>query len=281
LFFEAMLMNSLAERWRTIGAGDRMGAQSIITACLFFGHKEEFVVAGLMEEFRSEVEKIFGEDLVSLTIYGAHAADEPPGREENVSVLVVVRALRREELSAYRNIAHRYARRGIPAPPIFTEGFLKESSDVFPLEFLGMASQRRVIFGKDIVPELNITTRNLRHQVEFELKGKLLTLRRMYMEVFGNRELVALLKDTVGSVVSVARGLLLLSDREAPQEKIAILDGIEKHFGVALPAIREVIAARQGGKIPHSRAEDLFFSYQGDVERLCSLVDEYPMETAR
>ncbi|HZW36021.1 MAG: hypothetical protein ACM319_09255 [Deltaproteobacteria bacterium] len=238
------------------------------------------MVAGLMEEFRSEVEKIFGEDLVSLTIYGAHASDEPPGREENVSVLVVVREIRREELAAYRNIAHRYARRGIPAPPIFTEGFLKESSDVFPLEFLGMASQRRVIFGKDIVPELNITTRNLRHQVEFELKGKLLTLRRMYMEVFGNRELVGLLQDTVGSVVSVARGLLLLSDREAPHEKIAILDGIEKHFGVSLPAIREVIAARQGRKIPHARAEALFFLYQEEVGRLCSLVDEYPMETA-
>jgi len=238
------------------------------------------VVAGLMEEFRAEVEKIFGDDLVSLTAYGSHAADEPERQGGDISVLIVVRTLRKEALSSYRNIAHRYSRRGIPAPPIFTEAFLKDSSDVFPLEFLGMAERRRVISGRDIVPELDITRDNLRHQVEFELKGKLLALRRMYMGTFGNKELLGLLGDTVGSVVSVARGLLLLSNREAPHGKTEILDAIEKQFGVALPAIREALAVRRGEKIPPARAEELFFAYQEEVERLCSLADCYRAETA-
>ena len=238
------------------------------------------MVAGLLEEFRTEAEKIFGEELVSLTVYGSHAADEPENQGGDVSVLIVVRALRKEALSAYRGIAHRYARRGIPAPPIFTESFLRESSDVFPLEFLGMAERRRVISGKDIVPELDITKENLRHQVEFELKGKLLTLRRMYLGSFGNKELLGLLRDTVGPIVSVARGLLLLSDREAPHVKTEILDAIEKHFGLALPSIREALAARRGEKIPLPRAEELFFAYQDEVERLCSLADGYRAEAA-
>jgi hypothetical protein len=233
-----------------------------------------------MEEFRTEVEKIFGDDLVSLTAYGSHAADEPERRGGDVSVLIVVRTLRKEALSAYRNIAHRYSRRGIPPPPIFTEAFLKDSSDIFPLEFLGMAERRRVISGRDIVPEMDITRDNLRHQVEFELKGKLLALRRMYMGTFGNKELLGLLGDTVGSVVSVARGLLLLSNREAPHGKAEILDAIEKQYGVALPAIREALAARRGEKIPPARAEALFFAYQEEVERLCSLADCYRAETA-
>lgn len=237
------------------------------------------MVAGLLEEFRTDVEKIFGEDLVSLTAYGSHAADEPE-RQGGVPVLIVVRALRKEALSAYKNIAHRYSRRGIPAPPIFTEAFLKDSSDVFPLEFLGMAERRRVISGRDIVPDLNITKANLRHQVEFELKGKLLALRKMYMGTFGNKELLGLLGDTVGSVVSVARGLLLLSNREAPHGKTEILDAIEKHFGVALPAIREALASRRGEKVPPARAEALFFAYQEEVERLCSLADCYRAEIA-
>ena len=38
------------------------------------------MVAGLLEEFRTEVEKIFGEELVSLTVYGSHATDEPEGQ---------------------------------------------------------------------------------------------------------------------------------------------------------------------------------------------------------
>jgi hypothetical protein len=103
----------------------------------------------------------------------------------------------------------------------------------------------------------------------------------MYMEAFGNKELLGLLRDTVGPVVSVARGLLLLSDREAPHKKTDILDAIEKHFGVALPAIREALAGRRGEKIPLARAEELFFSYQDEVERLCSLADCYRAEAAR
>lgn len=233
--------------------------------------------AGLLEEFRAEVEKVFGEDLVSLTVYGSHASGEPgPGSE--MSVLVVVRELRRETLAAFRGIAHRFARRGIPPPPIFTDSFLKGSADVFPLEFLGMRSRRRVISGKDVVAELEITTENLRHQVEFELKGKLLSLRRIYMGTFGNKEFLGVLKNTVGPVVSVARGLLLLADNVAPDGKQEIVEGIEKRFGVRLPSIREALDAKRGAKIPSGRAGELFLGYLEDVDRLCSLADAFRAE---
>jgi len=238
------------------------------------------VAVGLLEEYRAEVEKIFGEDLVSLTLYGSHAAGEP-GTDAGISVLIVVHTLRKEALSAYRNIAHRYARRGITLPPIFTEEFLRVSADVFPLEFLGMAERRRVLSGKDVIPELAITTENLRHQVEFELKGKLLSLRRMYLGAFGNKELLGILTDTGGSVVSVARGLLLLSNREAPHDKAAILDGIEESYGVSLQGLREAIAARKGEKVPLASVEEMFFRYLEDVERLCALADAFPTEPAK
>ncbi|MBI5419183.1 MAG: hypothetical protein HZA60_03750 [Deltaproteobacteria bacterium] len=232
---------------------------------------------GLLEEYRAEVERIFGEELVSLTLYGSHAAGEPePGVD--ISILIVVRDLRREALTAYRNIAHRYARRGIPAPPIFTEEFLRGSADVFPLEFLGMMERRRVLSGADVLAGITVATENLRHQVEFEMKGKLLSLRRMYMHAFGNKELIDLMRNTVGPIVSVARGLLLLSNRDAPHGKLEILDGIESRFGVRLTALREALAARRGGKIPPARAEELFFEYLENVERLCSLVDGYNAE---
>ncbi len=229
----------------------------------------------VLGEYRAEMERIFGEDLVSLVLYGSHAADVPDPKGD-ISLLVVVRKLTREALTACRAVAHRYARRGIPAPPIFTETFLKESADVFPLEFLGLAERRKVLAGTDVVPLLSVSTENLRHQVEFELKGKLLSLRRMYMGAYGNKELFSLVQDTVGSVVSVARGLLLLADREAPHAKAEIVSKIEQRFGVTLPALREGLALRQGGKVSPARAEELFLGYQEEVERLCAIADAYP-----
>ena len=240
----------------------------------------------LIEEYRKDVERIFGDDLVSLTVYGSHADEEPaPGAE--MAALIVVRQLSKAALEGYHDISHRYARRGIPAPPIFTEAFLRESADVFPLEFLGMAEKRRVLAGRDVVADLRITTENLRHQVEFELKGKLLAARRMYMETFGKKELAGLLMKTVGPLVSVARGLLLLAVRpqggslpNAPHDKEEIVAEIEKRFSVSLHAIREVLAARRGGTMSPARAEEIFFAYLEEADRLCSLSDRFPAEGA-
>ena len=237
---------------------------------------------GLLEEYRKDVERIFGEDLVSLTIYGSRADEEPaPGAE--AAILLVVRHLAKTALEGYHDIAHRYARRGIPAPPILTEAFLRKSADVFPLEYLGIAEKRRVLAGRDVVADLPITTTNLRHQVEFELKGKLLAMRRMYMHTFGRKELVKLLFATVGPLVSVARGLLLLADREpggsprgAPHEKEAIVSELEQRFGVSLHAIREVLAARRAGSMSPARAEEIYFSYFEEADRLCSVSDRFP-----
>jgi hypothetical protein len=244
------------------------------------------VRASLLDEYRGDVERIFGDDLVSLTVYGVHAREEPaPGAE--ASVLIVVRELSRAALQRYHDVAHRFARRGIPAPPILTEAFLRESADVFPLEFLAMAEKRRVIAGRDVVAELAITTRNLRHQVEFELKGKLLALRRMYMQTFGRKELARLILSTVGPLVSVARGLLLLAARRpgappsiAPHDKEEIVAEIEKRFAVSLHSVREAVVARKAGTMSPSRAEEIFFPYLEEAARLCSLSDRFPTEGA-
>lgn len=238
------------------------------------------MAARLLEAYRKEVERIFGADLVSLTLYGSHAADVPdPGRE--VSVLIVVGALRREALAEYRKIAPRYDRRGIPVPPIVTEAFLRQSADVFPLEFLGMTERRRVLAGRDVLEGLSVSTANLRHQVEMELKGKLLSLVRMYMQTFGGKEVAALMRDTAGPIVSVARGLLLLDGRTAPHDKEAIVGAVEERFGLPLPNIRLALAAHKGEAIPSARAEAVFFGYRDEVEALGALADGLARETSR
>ena len=154
---------------------------------------------------------------------------------------------------------------------------------MFPLELLGIAEKRRILAGRDVVVDLPITTTNLRHQVEFELKGKLLAMRRMYMQTFGGKEPARLLLATVGPLVSVARGLLLLADRapgaspaSVPHDKEEIVAEIEKRFAVSLHTIREILAARRVRTMSASRAAEIFFPYLEEADRLCSLSDRFP-----
>jgi hypothetical protein len=226
-----------------------------------------------LDAYRSAVEGIFGADLVSVTLYGGHAL-EPPEADEDVAVLIVVRELRQDALEAFRKEAPGFAKRGIPPPPIFTEGFLSRSLDVFPLEFLSMKEHRKVLSGRDVLADVRVDDRNLRHQVEFELKGKLLSLRRMYLSTRGAREVAELLRSTAGSIVSVARGMLLLAGHDAPHGKAAILGEIESRFGTSLPCIREIVAAVDG-KALSARAEEIASGYLEEVERLCAAADGY------
>lgn len=221
-----------------------------------------------LEAYRKDVESIFGEELVSVTVYGGHAAD-PPAERGFVTVLIVVRTLRRGALAAYRAAAPRFARAGIAYPAIFTERFLADSADVFPIEFLGMKERRRVLSGRDVLDGLRVTETNLRHQVEFELKGKLLCLRRMYLAARGNRELAGLMRRTAGPIVLAARGLLLLSGPPAPLAKEEILAALEARTGVPLPRLREILAAKDDRSLSGG-AEEIFDGYSGEVERLCS-----------
>lgn len=224
-----------------------------------------------LEAYRRDVEGIFGEDLVSLTVYGGHAAD-PPADKGFVTVLIVVRELRRDALAAYRREAGRFAAQGISPPAIFTETFLAESIDVFPIEFLGMKERRKVLSGKDVLAGIRVAETNLRHQVEFELKGKLLSLRRMYLAARGKRELAGILRRTAGPIVLAARGFLLLKDAAAPLSKGDIVRSLESRFGISLPLVREILAA-EDDRVLAERAEEIAFGYLGEVERLCSVSD--------
>src|SRR4030067_411346 len=126
-------------------------------------------------------------------------------------------------------------RRRCPAPPLGREPFFRGSADVFPLEYLGLAERRKVLSGTDVLADLAISAENLRHQIEFELKGKLLSLGRMYLATSRNREISRLILSTVGPIVAVSRGLLLALDPRAPHRKEGILGGSEKRVWVAPP----------------------------------------------
>src|ERR1044071_5491295 len=75
---------------------------------------------------------------------------------------------------------------GNPLPVYFTSGEMSRAADVFPIEFVDMSQVRHVLYGKDPFETMDIGTHNLRHQLEYELRGKLIRLRRVYMTVTHN-----------------------------------------------------------------------------------------------
>ncbi|RMG57658.1 MAG: hypothetical protein D6713_09265 [Deltaproteobacteria bacterium] len=221
--------------------------------------------------FVKTVRDIFGEELVSVILYGS-AADPDEPHPKDLNLLVVAKRVDPEHLKKYRNIAPRFARKGVRNPLFVTEEFLSTSSDVFPMEYADIKRRRRVLHGKDLFEEMEIDPENLRRQVEFEIRGKYLSLIRAYLATFSERHLPVVFNETVSSVLTLARGLLRAAGEEVTGDPERDVKKVEEKWGVSfrvLPKVREV----REKKLKVKKPEEFFLDYIEDVETLCGLAD--------
>ena len=102
-----------------------------------------------------------------------------------------------------------WQRLGHPLPVYFTVEELSDAADVFPIEFHQMANARIVLYGHDPFEFVQLSDANLRHQTEYELRSKLLQLRRLYIPASVSIEkLCDLMNDSLSSFAALFRAVL-------------------------------------------------------------------------
>lgn len=138
-----------------------------------------------------------------------------------------------------------------------------------------MQEQHRLLAGRDILLELKISPKNLRVQCEEELKGKLLNLRRAYLETGGRVEaLEELMVNSLKSFLVITRHLLRLKGLQPAHELLEILVQAEEAFGISLEAMRDVHSLRLGMiRLEKSDVQTLFDRYVNDIEQLAVCAD--------
>ena len=141
-----------------------------------------------------------------------------------------------------------------------------------------MERARKVLYGADVLANLNITDEFLRHQTEYELRSKLIRLRRAYIPASAAVEdLKNLMAESLPSFASLFRAVLLIHGIEPPATKHKIvaltaqtlnLDGkpFEKIFN-----IREKNA---GQPLTEVSANQLFADYMEQIETVIGAVDK-------
>jgi predicted nucleotidyltransferase len=228
-----------------------------------------------IQKFTHEIQTLYGEDLVALVLYGSAAgADFVPDRSD-LNFLVVLKRVTPETLRKAMPLVKDWHRERIATPLFVDLDFLRSSLDVFPIEFLDMQGQHRLLAGKDILLELNISPKNLRLQCEEELKGKLLNLYTSYLESGSRPEaLEELMVTSLKSFLVVTRHLLRLKGLTPAREFLEILVQAEEALGINLEAIRDVHSLRlRAIRLDKSDAHAMFARYLADIEALAARTD--------
>jgi hypothetical protein len=236
-------------------------------------------LSGLLRDLQATHE----DNLVSVVLYGSVAAGDNIELRSDYNLLITLNRITPEDLRLAQAPMREWQRLGHPLPVYFTAEELSDAADVFPIEFHQMAQARIVLFGKDPFELVKLSDSNLRHQTEYELRSKLIQLRRMYIPASVSVEkLCDLMSDSLSSFAALFRAVLLLHGEIAPVAKPDCVRATAARFGLDMTPFEQIFAFRASDYLPanETEANEIFANYLAQVERVIQVVDEFDTDQA-
>jgi predicted nucleotidyltransferase len=230
----------------------------------------------IIPEFTADYQRIFGEDLVSICLYGSGARGAYIRRRSDLNFLIVLTEEGITELDKAFKLVAGWRWRRVTTPLFMTEEYITTSCDTFPLEFLNIKQHYRVVWGQDLLAGIKINQRQLRLQVEREIKGKLLQLRGAYLASRGwGINLAPIASQSLIALLSIFQGILYLRNKEIPGQRMDVITATAAETGLAAEPFLRLLEFKEGKSKPSARLMKSFMkSYIGEVSRLAAWVDK-------
>ncbi len=219
-------------------------------------------------------------NLQSVILYGSSVTGNHVEGVSDHNVLIVLEGISPKDLRAAQPVVEKWHKAGHPLPLYFTREEIRDAADVFPIEFLDMSEHHRVLFGNDVLEDLQVSKANLRHQIEYELRGKLIRLRGLYIPASRSGErLSRLMADSLPNFVTLFRHVLGLMGHPAAYTKREVIEEVSQRLSVDVTAFRQALDLRTGAKdLPLEEAELTFAGYLAAVEQVIEKVDSAQSE---
>lgn len=228
-----------------------------------------------LDQLVSDLLEAQGDNLASVVLYGATATAEDDHRSDH-NVLVVLRTAGFDDLRTCSRALSRWRDAGEPPPVIFTAGELESAADVFPIEFLQMEQARKILHGSDPFASLTISSDNLRHQTEYDLRTKFIQLRRLYIARSPTgKDLINLMIDSFGSFAALFRAVLILKGQEPPVTKAEAVQATANLLNLDVEPFDWILKmkGRKGSAPASVEVERMFAAYLKEIERVIDAVD--------
>lgn len=228
-------------------------------------------------EFGHELEKIYGDNLKSVVLYGSAAGGNHSKKFSDFNVFCVLENISPSELAKSNNLVRKWVKKGNPPLHFFDKSHIEKSLDVFPMEFLDIKEKHKVIFGADPLEGVIVDPKNLRLQCESELKGKLLHLRSFYAaNCHKPRRIARMMVDSFSTFLTVFRALLRLSNVAVPDDARAVIEKVSQIVNFNPEIFLEIVSIRKGDSIlPRGDGAISFFErYLTELEVVTTYVDK-------
>ncbi len=200
-----------------------------------------------LEQFTEALQAAWGSTLQAVVLYGSQAAPGAMLTGSDYNTLLIVSAARPEDLLRAAPIVSAWREAGHPPPMTMTAAEWRGSADVFPIEYADILARHRVLYGSLDTTGVQVSAKDLRHQLEFEARGKVLQLRAGVLATAGNADAqVALLARSVSSFATIGRALLRLHAQPVPDDAAAVARAAAQVAGFDAAPVLAALGAKRG-----------------------------------
>ena len=201
----------------------------------------------LLQTYVKEVKGRFGEQLEGMLLYGSAVRGEfLPGRS-NLNILLLVSSYDSAVLKKYSALHRQWSKEQIVVPLFLTEEELRTSAAVFPLEFLEIQEQHRVLGGRDPFIGFHVKADRLREAVVQGLMSHLLRLRQRYAEGGGGDDATTILVPlSITSTLPLLRGVQRLLGRPVLSHSDAVIKDVAEQLKLDLQGLLDALLLKRG-----------------------------------
>ena len=230
------------------------------------------------DAFIDDLRGAHGTNLAAVILYGSAAVGDFVRQQSDYNLLIALNRITPKDLRAAQAPMREWGKLGHPIPVYFTVAELAEAADVFPIEFHQMECARKVLYGADVLANLEISDEYLRHQTEYELRSKLIQLRRRYIPASASVEgLTKLLAESLSSFAALFRAVLLIHGLEPPIGKREIVAATVRQLKLNGESFEKIFEMRENNtskSFDEKSANELFADYMSEIERVIEAVDK-------
>ncbi|HZS49732.1 MAG TPA: nucleotidyltransferase domain-containing protein [Bryobacterales bacterium] len=230
----------------------------------------------LLTDLVERLQRAYGGELLSVVLYGSAATSDYHEQHSDLNVLCVLERVGLPELERSGEALRWWTKQGQPTPLLLSAEEVRDSTDVFPIEFLDIKESYRVLYGADLVKDIQVDMSKHRTQLEHELRSRLLRLRKHFLKTQHDDKAVSLLMlESLPTFATLFRHVLLAAGFPAPVKKHDIFQAAAQHLHVGPSPFDALLEVRKGSrKLVAGELRSWFESYLAAITAVSEIVDK-------
>lgn len=231
----------------------------------------------ILNNLKIDLENIYKEKLISIILYGSAATYGFNPKTSDINLIVIIENLTAQDLKTGHSTIKKWIKTQNPAPLFIDSKEWLNSTDVYALEYSDIKERYKIIYGENLVSELNIDKKDLRLQCESEIKHILVKLRQAYLLNCKDKDIIKLLiKNSSKSIIAIFRAILRLLNEDVPHEHEEVVKKLSEKMEFDHNIFLDILLFRENKKKFNSKElENVIQKLIDSLDQMLGYIDKF------